>query len=279
LRKLRNLQNQKGTNMKGLTKFLSPQKTNCARGLWRWSFAGGWCAAALWLAATNSSLAQGTLTPGVQTSGGLGLPGDSQSWTFSANAGDTVIVRVGATVLTGTNSLDPYIKLYAPGGGLVAQNGGYGLKAEDVSHRATVGGTFTAVITAGVRAGGYVITLGQTGVAINPLSNGYRTRSSLIVGGLGQWSFHANAGDGILVRMGNMTTNGTLDPYLRLYDPSGALVSIDGSYGYKAEDGSPRATTAERSRCLSAAAVPAQMTRRLSHHAGEDGRPVVIARR
>jgi hypothetical protein len=235
--------NQKGTNMKGLTKFLSPQKINRARTLWRWSFARGWCvSAALWLAATNSSLAQGTLSPGVQASGSIGLPGGSQSWTFNANAGDTVIVRVGATVLTGTNSLDPYIKLYAPGGALVAQIGDYGFKAEDVSYRATTGGTFTAVISAGTTAGGYVITLGQTGVAVNPLVNGYRTRSSLVVGGLDQWSFNANAGDSILVRMGNLTTNGTLDPYMRLYDPSGALVSSVGDYGYKAEDVSTRAT-------------------------------------
>lgn len=195
-------------------------------------------------AAANMVLAQGTLTPGVQVTSSIGLPGGSETWNFTANAGDTVVISVGSLVLTGTNSLDPYITLYAPGGALVASIGGYGYKGEQVYYRATNSGAFSTVISAGSTAGAYRITLGRTGGAgvSGGLTNGYRASGSISIGSLDTWTFNANAGDGIIVRMGNTTTNGTLDPYFRLYDPSGALVSFVGGYGYKAEEVTTRAT-------------------------------------
>jgi hypothetical protein len=42
--------------------------------------------------------------------------------------------------------------------------------------------------------------------------------------------------------MGNLMTNGTLDPFFRLYGPDGALLSLVGGYGYLAESIVLRAT-------------------------------------
>ena len=218
------------------------QLTQANRARRRGMALGLWLALIAFFAFPDFSHAQGTLTPGVQTTGSIGLPGGSQSWTFAANAGDSLVVRVGSLVLTGTNSLDPYIKLYTPGGVLQAQTGGYGEKGEEVTVRATNSGTFSAIISAGGTAGDYRITLGRTGQGGQPLINGFRTRGAIDVGSLDTWTFNANAGDGILVRMGNTATNGLLDPYLRLYDPSGALVSSVSGYGFRAEDVSTRAT-------------------------------------
>src|SRR5579862_4187633 len=106
---------------------------------------------------------QGTLTSGEVAYSTISQPGGSNYWTFTANAGDSIIVRVGALVLRGTNSLDPYIKLQGPDGTVLAQIGDYGLKAEEVSVRAANSGVFTAVIIAGVTAGDYRITLARTG--------------------------------------------------------------------------------------------------------------------
>src|ERR1700676_250800 len=49
---------------------------------------------------------QGTLTSGEVAYSTISQPGGSNYWTFIANAGDSIIVRVGSLVLKGTNSLD-----------------------------------------------------------------------------------------------------------------------------------------------------------------------------
>jgi len=194
------------------------------------------------------SLAQSSLTSGLAAYGSIGAPGGSNYWTFTATAGDTLIVRIGSLLLTGTNSLDPYIWLYGPNGARLATIGGYGFKAEEVTVRATNSGVFVAGITAGGTPGDYRITAVRTSVPNVTVSGGFLTNGwmhtgTIDTGSLGLWSFDAKAGDGIFIAMGNSQTNGALDPYLRLYDPGGTLVTSIGGYGYRAEDLELRAST------------------------------------
>src|SRR5215467_11539334 len=61
---------------------------------------------ALW---ADAARAQGALTNGWTHTGTISPVGDSDSWTFSANAGDSIILRVGE--ITQTNSFTPRIRL------------------------------------------------------------------------------------------------------------------------------------------------------------------------
>jgi hypothetical protein len=197
----------------------------------------------------NPNRADGTLTCGQISFGGMGGRGDSNTWTFTANAGDTIIVQEGSLVLTGTNSLDALMKLFGPAGTQLAVAGGTAEKASEISLHLTNSGNFKLVIYDVGNPGGYrmdLTTIGCTNAGPTvrgPMTNGLIHTGSVDVGMVETWTFDANAGDGILVRMGNTSTNGTLDPYLRLYDPNGALVDSVGGYGFKAEEVSARAAS------------------------------------
>src|SRR5436309_4306907 len=73
--------------------------------------------------------------------------GDIDAWTFTANAGESIVVRMGETL---TSSLTPQLRLYGPNGVLL--DSAFGLVAAEVSARATNSGTFLVVagdLTAG----------------------------------------------------------------------------------------------------------------------------------
>src|ERR1044071_4832895 len=119
------------------------------------------------------------------------------------------------------------------------------------SARATNSGTFLVVIgdiSSGLAgAGNYHLTLAKTGspVTISPsdeggaLTNGATHLGTIDVGDLDPWTISANAGESIIVRMGE-TAAAALVPQLRLFDPSGAQVDI--SVGQAAAEVSFRAT-------------------------------------
>jgi hypothetical protein len=168
----------------------------------------------------------GVLTNGVAASGTIAL-GDVDMWSFSANAGDNLMVRMGATNLT------PWIRLIAPDGALVAEaNVGNGASRDDyLIAQATNSGTYTVVVSAKLlgQSGDYTLTLAQApgpfvvsaGDQGGVLTNGVANSGTIALGDLDMWSFTANAGDNLMVRMG--TTPG-LTPWIRLLGPDGALV-------------------------------------------------------
>ena len=75
-------------------------------------------AALLILAVTLSGLlsetakGQGALTNGWTHTGTIAPIGDSDSWTFTANTGDSLVIRIGK--ITQTNSFTPRIRLINP---------------------------------------------------------------------------------------------------------------------------------------------------------------------
>jgi hypothetical protein len=79
------------------------------------------------------------------------------------------------------------------------------------------------------------------GLAQGLLSNGFTHQGALPAGVSNFWTFTANAGDGIVVRMGKAVASSSLYPYLRLYGPNGAL--LDADFGPSAADVSTSATS------------------------------------
>jgi hypothetical protein len=172
----------------------------------------------------------GLLTNGTANPGAIPL-GDLDMWSFSANAGDTFELRIGATNFT------PRLDLYGPGGALIATafvNTGFN---HDVAlyQQATNTGTYTVVVssqfydnTASASGtyslhlarvpGPFVVSPGEQGGA---LTNGTANPGALALGALNMWSFSANTGDNFELRIG--TTNFT--PRLDLYGPGGALIA------------------------------------------------------
>ena len=192
----------------------------------------------------------GTMTNGLTYQGELPV-GDMEVWTFSANAGDGIVVRFGEAVTN--SSLYPLVRIYGPNGAELGSN--IGQAAAEVTTRATNGGTFT-VVAANYESGtiggngAYRITLSTTTtgspVTVAPgdeggtMTNGLTYQGELPVGDMEVWTFSANAGDGIVVRFGEAVTNSSLYPLVRIYGPNGA--ELGSNIGQAAAEVTTRAT-------------------------------------
>lgn len=176
---------------------------------------------------TPTSLwAQGALANGGAQDGSIDAAGETDAWTFTANSGDNIILRVGAT------NINPKIELYAPGGALVktAVTASPSIRDAVLSYRATNSGNFTAVISSyyaggtsayrlrlAVMPGGFIVPAGDEGGA---LVDGSRHAGVMELGDLDLWSFTANAGDSIELRAGATNFN----PQIQLFGPDGVLI-------------------------------------------------------
>jgi hypothetical protein len=168
----------------------------------------------------------GPMTSAVQHTATLDI-GDLDLWDFTANAGETLLVRMGAT------GFNPWIRLFGPTGILVASGQSLASGGRDIelSFRTTNSGTYT-LVTAGtypnnfgtyavslVRAPGPVtISPGDDG---GPMTNGVQHAGTIDIGDLDPWQFSANTGDGLVVRMGTDDYN----PHIRLISPLGLIVA------------------------------------------------------
>lgn len=178
------------------------------------------------LALAQGTQAQTPLSNGALQSGSLASAGDAQSWTFPADGGDALVLRVGATNFT------PRIRLFAPDNTLVAETTSGNTITRDgfVTARATNSGNYTVIVSASYanQSGGYGLSLAQAPkpFVVSPgdeggvLTNGTFNAGTIALGDLDLWSFTANSGDGLVVRVG--ATNFT--PWIQLYGPGGALV-------------------------------------------------------
>ena len=113
---------------------------------------------------TSSASAQGTLTNGWTHTGTISPAGDADAWTFTANAGDRLVIRVGE--ITQTGSFTPRLRLNNPLGGqqaLVA-----GAVSAEIAVTATNSGNFTVTVddAAGTATGTYRLTLAKSPGAI-----------------------------------------------------------------------------------------------------------------
>ena len=168
----------------------------------------------------------GPVTNGGSFSGTLTV-GDQNIWSFTANAGDNIVLRLGSSGFQGN------LNLYGPNGALLKTSGGNSTDWE-LAYTATNSGTFTVLVssyyTEGI--GTYVLHLAQIPEAFivpagdegGPMTNGGNHNGTLSLGDLDMWTFTANAGDNIVLRLGSTGFEGNLD----LYGPNGALLKTSG---------------------------------------------------
>jgi len=161
---------------------------------------------------------------------GIISPGDLDVWTFNANAGDGIVLRMGSP------AFNPWIRLFGPDGKEVATAGSgvSGFLNVDMTTQATNAGTYTVVVGSfsGNVTGSYVLNLAKPGAVFvapgdegGPMTNGWKHTGNLDLGDLDVWTFDANAGDNIVLRMGSTNYN----PFIRLYGPDGKTVATAGS--------------------------------------------------
>ncbi len=168
----------------------------------------------------------GSMTNGGNYAGTITL-GDLDLWSFTANAGDNIVLRLG------TVGFDGNLNLYGPNGVLL-KTVASGVDAE-LDFTATNSGTFTALVRsfASGTTGTYVLHLAQfpeefivpSGDEGGPMTNGGNYAGTITLGDLDLWSFTANAGDNIVLRLGTVGFDGDLN----LYGPNGVLLKTAAS--------------------------------------------------
>src|SRR5436190_434706 len=163
---------------------------------------------------------------------GIVSTGDLDVWSFNANSGDAIVVRIGE--ITDTNTFTPWVRLYSPVGKLLGA--GFGAVAGEVEVTATNSGTFLVVVGDGNNAlggsGRYQLTLAKTGDPVvvssgddgGPMTNGVTHLGSVLTGELDVWTFNARRGEALIVRMGEITGTNPFTPWVRLCGPNGKLL-------------------------------------------------------
>ena len=174
----------------------------------------------------------GPMTNGVAHLGNMPI-GDLDLWDFTANAGDSLVLRVGQ--ITETNNFAAWVRLYGPDGALLGSD--WGAAVGEIALRATNSGTFLVVIAnypyyTDAASGTYILTLARTGIplVISPgdeggsLSGAGVYDGTLPIGGMDSWTFTSCVGDFIDVRATQITETNNFAPWVRLYGPNGALI-------------------------------------------------------
>jgi hypothetical protein len=166
----------------------------------------------------------GVLDPNAPLDGTIDL-GDFDAYTFDANAGATIHLRVAEIGQTG---FYPYVLVYDPSGALVTSN--YSASVAAVSLTPTVTGTYTVVVTdassGSAATGAYKIYYTRVpgsndGGALNPNAP---LDGTIDLGDLDAYTFDVTAGAGVQLRVAEIGQSGFY-PYLLVYDPSGKLVA------------------------------------------------------
>lgn len=202
--------------------------------------------------------AQDPLTNGATHEGAISPAGDKDTWAFTAEVGDTIVLRAGELTETGgTQGFTPALRLYGPNGALLDSDAS-NANVVEVGARASSGGTYRVEVTDGGAytngTGTYRLHLVRLPGAIEvstadeggALANGATHAGSIHPGDLDAWTFTATVGDSVVVRAGEVTDGGGTQgftPALRLYGPNGALVDSDGSNANVVEVGATAGST------------------------------------
>src|ERR1039457_6651645 len=182
----------------------------------------------------------GPMTNGVMHTGAVSV-GELDDWSFTAQAGQALVVRAGR--ISGT--LWPWVRLYGPDGVEVGGNAG-GTTVNEVTVQATESGTFTVVIGDGSSStstslgdsGDYQLTLAKTGspIVVSPGDEGGPMTGidvydgNIDIGDLDVWSFTAFSGNTISINVTELVSGSPLVPWVRLYGRDGTLLkSVSGT--------------------------------------------------
>lgn len=133
------------------------------------------------------------------------------SYTFTASAGDELLVRVG----TASGDLRPNLRLYRPDGVVACTNSSPYSPLVEISCRLPVGGTHRLEIggTQSVQTGSYGLQIERLNPPANarPLTLAQTTSGAILSAAqLDSYTFSVNSGDRLVLRMG--VSSGTLRP-------------------------------------------------------------------
>jgi hypothetical protein len=170
-----------------------------------------------------------TLLPLVQFGevvfGSIGAPGQTQEYTFMANAGDVILIRASRE----TGDLWPRIQLRGPGGELLRDD--HSPVHVELTVKVPRGGTHRIQVSDGFDEEGvgtyrlYLQRLNDAG-ASTPLSFGHTAGGAIAQAAeMDAFTFSAEEGDIILTRVSADPDTGDLWPEVRLYDPAGELLN------------------------------------------------------
>jgi len=183
----------------------------------------------------------GPLDPKNPIDGTIDL-GDLDSYTFDAIAGQGFQLRVADV---GKTSFHAYITVYDPNGGVVGNAAGADVAAYDFA--ATTTGTYTAVVfdasSGYASTGTYKIYFTRApgsneGGVLNPTAP---IDGALDLGDIDSYTFDVKAGAGVQLRVADIAQT-AFHPYLRIYDPNGAVVGNVAAADVAAYDFAPTMT-------------------------------------
>ncbi len=163
-----------------------------------------------------------SLVNGRVVSGAISFPGEKDSYTFTANAGENVHIRVADT---SNNDFYPLMKLYGPSGSQI--NSTSNPSVASIHTRVTVNGTYTVTVTNSTYGdpnvtGNYNVYFVRMPGANEggTLTNGGVTANTIDLGDLDSYTFTANVGESVEIRVAD-TSNNDFAPGITLYGPSG----------------------------------------------------------
>jgi hypothetical protein len=147
-------------------------------------------------------------------------------WTFTANKGDSINVRLGTTGFYGA------IQLFGPNGALLSEANTY--YDDLIAYTATNSGTFTVLVSSAATdgVGTYVLNLAQmpesfivpSGDPGGAMTGSANYAGTITLGDQDMFSFTACTGDSIDLDLKTTNFNG----YIELYGSNGALLKSDG---------------------------------------------------
>jgi hypothetical protein len=158
----------------------------------------------------------------------LMLPGQRDTWSFEAEAGDFV------TISLQSEQLDTYLELYGPDQALLIEDddSGGGLNAALLDFSIPADGAYQLVVRAAreqeLTGGVYqvLLTTAKELAAAGVLAAGDSLTQSLKAGEQHTWTFEAQEDEFVTAKM----ESPTLDTYLSLYDSSGELLAVNDDF-------------------------------------------------
>lgn len=157
----------------------------------------------------------------------------ADSYTFTANTGDSINLRLGTTNFFGR------LQLFGPNAALLEAVGNYPVNDDLIAYTATNSGTFTVLVSSAVtgNSGTYALHLAQVPEAFvvpdgdegGAMANGGNYTGTITLGDLDMFTFTAKTGDSINLRLGTTNFSGSL----QLFGPNGALLEAVGGYPVK----------------------------------------------
>lgn len=164
------------------------------------------------------------LTYGQTISRDILAPSEMDTFTFFGTAGERILIDMAVTL----GALDPQVRLYRPNGNLLCSNVNTSGGSTEI-HDCSLTDTGTYVLLANDQGnrdtGNYRIYFQRLSNPVNtsPLTFGQTLTGDIALAAeMDVYTFNAFTGDRVMIAMA--ISSGSLDPQIRLYDPSGSLI-------------------------------------------------------